>query len=165
MDRLREDAQTSNHCVLVHSELKPPGIAILTNERGLRVEQSDARSRSSTQVRCAPLCREPAREAVDPVPIERGLNLLQVVALDLLGVVELVVVHQLAEALDGGSHLGCGGRARKGRLVTARVEPGGHRSERPDTEARLHALEPNLRGLTESNCLFTLDSERQIRER
>ena len=54
-----------------------------------------------------------ARDAVDAVPVERGAHLVEVVARELLRVVELVVVHQVAEALDGRPHL------RRGRRLPA----------------------------------------------
>jgi hypothetical protein len=77
---------------------------------------------------------EPAGEAVDPVAVERVAHGIQVVAGELLRVVELVVVDQLAEARDGGAHLLDGRRARQLGLVPAGVEAGGHVPEGPDPQ-------------------------------
>ena len=46
-----------------------------------------------------------ARDAVDAVPVERAADRLEVLGRELLRVVELVVVDQVAEPLDRGAHL------------------------------------------------------------
>src|SRR5258705_6879352 len=81
---------------------------------------------------------EAARDAVDAVPVERLLHRFEVLAVQFLRIVELVVVHQVAEPLDGRPHLLDGRRLRQFRLVAAGIEPGGHPAERPDTKTRLH---------------------------
>ena len=75
---------------------------------------------------------QPAREAVDAVAVERLAHLLEVVAVELVRVVELVVVHQVAEAVDRAAHLL--GRRLVGelRLVAAGDEARDHPAERPD---------------------------------
>src|SRR5262245_44992030 len=76
---------------------------------------------------------------VDPVPVQGPAYLVQVLLVELLGIVELVVVHQLSEAGDraGDPH----GRrlARMLGLVAARHEARHHRPEGPDSERGLHA--------------------------
>jgi hypothetical protein len=83
---------------------------------------------------------QPARDAVDPVPVERLAHLVEVVGRELLRVVELVVVDQVAEPLDRGAHPLRGGAAAQLGLVASRVEPGGHVPEGPDAETRPHAV-------------------------
>src|SRR4029077_524181 len=83
-----------------------------------------------------------AGDAIDAVTVERLLDLLEIVAVDLLRVVELVVVHQVAEPLDRGAHPLRGRGAGELRLVAARVEARRHGTERPDAETRLHASSP-----------------------
>src|SRR5262245_23591142 len=79
------------------------------------------------------------RDGVDAVPVERLPHLVEVVPGELLRVVELVVVHQAAEALDGRPDFVRRRGSGQLRLVPAGVEPRRHRSERPDPETRLHA--------------------------
>ena len=50
---------------------------------------------------------EPARDAVDPVAVERLAHLVEVLRRELLRVVELVAVDQVAEPLDCRPHA-CG---------------------------------------------------------
>ena len=77
---------------------------------------------------------EAARDAVDPVPVERVADLVEVRRRELLRVVELVVVDQVAEPLDRRPHLL--GRRLAGQLglVAGRVEAGRHVAEGPDAE-------------------------------
>ena len=77
---------------------------------------------------------EPARDAVDAVPVERLAHLVQVLRRELLRIVELVVVDQVAEPCDRGADPV--GRRLAGELglVAAGVEPGRHVAERPDSE-------------------------------
>jgi hypothetical protein len=77
---------------------------------------------------------EPARDAVDPVAVERLAHLVEVRRCQLLRVVELVVVDQVAEPLDGGADLLRRRLAGELRLVAGRVEAGRHVAERPDSE-------------------------------
>src|SRR3954447_16813755 len=79
-----------------------------------------------------------ACDAVDAVALERLLHLFEVLGRELLRVVELVVVHQVAEPLHSRSHFRRGARSRELGLVPAGIEPGRHRSECPDAQARLH---------------------------
>src|SRR5581483_6880324 len=78
------------------------------------------------------------RDAVDPMTVEGLPNLVQVVRRELPRVVELVVVHEVAESLHRGPYLGHGRGPGQLGLVPAGVEAGGHAAEGPDTEARLH---------------------------
>ncbi len=81
-----------------------------------------------------------AGDAVDVVVAERRLDVADVLVRELLRVVELVAVDQLAEALDGAVHL-LGDRfgvVGVRRLVAARNEARDHRAEGPDAETRLH---------------------------
>src|SRR3954451_5439707 len=79
-----------------------------------------------------------ACDAVDAVAVERLLHLFEVVGRELLRIVELVVVHQVAEPLDSRSHFRRGGRSGELGLVPSGIEPCRHRSECPDAQARLH---------------------------
>jgi len=83
---------------------------------------------------------EPRGDAVDPVAVERSAHLVEVLLGELLRVVELVAVDEVAEPLDGPAHALRGRLARVLRLVAAGDEARDHRSEGPDAEARLHAL-------------------------
>src|SRR5947208_3417245 len=56
----------------------------------------------------------------------------------LLRIVELVVVDQPVEAFDRCAELLDRRDTGEFRLIAARVEPGCHSSERPDSETRLH---------------------------
>ena len=83
-----------------------------------------------------------AGDAVDAVAVERRADLVEVVAAELVGVVELVVVHQVAEAVHRAAHLlGRRLRAVLG-LVADGHEAGDHPAQRPDPEARLHVVSP-----------------------
>ena len=80
-----------------------------------------------------------ARDAIDVVAVERRLDILQVFVRKLVGVVELVPVHQVPQALDRavdllGHRLG---HVIVAGLVAAGHEPGDHRPERPNTKAGL----------------------------
>ncbi len=108
---------------------------------------------------------QPARETVDPMPPKRLLHRRQVLAGELLRIVELVIVHQPAQPRNRRLHLLHRRDPRQLRLIPTRIEPRRHRPKRPNPQRHLHAPDPNLRGSAESNCLFGLDSERQIRER
>ena len=77
---------------------------------------------------------EPARNAVDAVTVERLAHLVQVLRRELLRVVELVVVDQVAEPCNRRPNpVGCRLAGELG-LVAAGVEPGRHVAERPDSE-------------------------------
>ena len=80
---------------------------------------------------------EAARERIDVVIAERVADLVEVLLVELAGVVELVAVDQVAEPVDRPPHALDGRLARPLRLVADRHEPGDHRPERPDPEARL----------------------------
>ena len=82
---------------------------------------------------------EAGAERVDPVPGERRAHLVEIVGRELVGVVELVVVDQVAEARDGAVHLLGGGRVREAGLVADGHEARDHRAEGPDAEAGLDA--------------------------
>ena len=80
-----------------------------------------------------------ARDAVDVVAAERRAHRVEVLGDELLRVVELVAVHQVAEALDGAARP-CRPSARPptaagSRPGTNRVD---HRPEGPDSQTRLH---------------------------
>ena len=72
-----------------------------------------------------------ARDRVDAVPVERGAHVVEVVAVELAGVVELVVVHQVAEPVDGAVHLLRDRLVAPLRLVAAGHEARDHRAEAP----------------------------------
>ena len=77
-------------------------------------------------------------DAVDVVVAERRAHVVEVVGRELVGVVELVAVHQVAEALHRAVHL-LGGRFRGVLgLVAHGDEAGDHRAQRPYAEAGLH---------------------------
>ena len=80
---------------------------------------------------------EPAGDGVDVVPAERFSDLVEVRLVELAGVVELVAVDQVAEAVDGAPHPLDRRLAGPLGLVAGRHEPGHHRPEGPDPEARL----------------------------
>src|SRR5215470_9759874 len=82
---------------------------------------------------------EAGGDAVDVVAVESVANGVEVVRRQLLRVVELVPVDEVAEALDRAAHLLCRRLADPLRLVAAGHEPRDHRSEGPDSETRLHA--------------------------
>src|SRR6478672_3424127 len=103
---------------------------------------SPASSIASRVIRLASARVASSGAAVDAVTVERLLDLLQIVAVDLLRVVELVVVHQVAEPLDRGAHPLRGRGPGELRLVAARVEARRHGTERPDAETRLHSSSP-----------------------
>ena len=100
-----------------------------------------ARRRVGRREPAAPEARvevEPRADRVDPVPVERVAHLVEVVGVELAGIVELVVVDQVAETLDRAAH--ALGRRLAGvvRLVAAGHEARDHRAECPDAEARPH---------------------------
>src|SRR4029450_5995135 len=101
---------------------------------------------------------ETARDAVDAVSVECVPDSFEVLAGELLRVVELVVVDQVAKSFDGCAHLLDGRRARELGLVSARIEPRRHASERPDPETRLHAPTLSLQPFVVGNgaiCVFS----------
>ena len=73
------------------------------------------------------------------MPVERVAHVVEVVGIELAGVVELVVVHQVAEPVDGAAHLVGGRLVRELGLVPDGDEPRDHRAEGPDTKGRLHS--------------------------
>ena len=75
---------------------------------------------------------EAGRDAVDVVLAERVAHLVEVLLVELLRVVELVVVDQVAEPVDGAMHSLGGRLARPLRLVAAGDESRHHRPEGPD---------------------------------
>ena len=86
---------------------------------------------------------QPAREAVDVVPVERVAHLVEVLGGELVRVVELVAVDQVAEPVDRAAD------ALRRRLVAVlglvahRHEAGDHRPEGPDAKTRFHcAVQP-----------------------
>ena len=86
---------------------------------------------------------QPARQAVDVVVgPERLADLVHVLLAQLLRIVELVAVDQVAETVDRPPHPLDRRLPRALRLVAARNEARDHRPERPDAEARLHGAEP-----------------------
>ena len=76
-------------------------------------------------------------DGVDAVPAERLAHVVEVLLGQLLRVVELVVVDQLAQAVDGPLDPPGGGLAGALGLVATRDEPRDHRPEGPDAETRL----------------------------
>jgi len=74
------------------------------------------------------------------VVAERLAHFVEVLLGELLRVVELVAVDEVAEPLDGAPHSLRRRLACVLRLVAAGDEARDHRSEGPDAEARLHAL-------------------------
>ena len=82
---------------------------------------------------------QPGADRRDPVPVERGAHVVQVVGIELAGVVELVVVHQVAEPVDRAVHLVGHRLVRVLGLVPHGDEPRDHRAEGPDTKGRLHS--------------------------
>ena len=80
----------------------------------------------------------PARHAVDVVLAERRAHRVEVRRVELLRVVELVAVDQVAETLDRPPDLVRGRLAGPLRLVARRHEPCRHRPECPDPQTRLH---------------------------
>ena len=90
-----------------------------------RSETTTAEARIEVQAR---------REAVDVVSVQCVADLIQVVLRQLLRIVELVAVDQIAEALDGVANTVDRRLVREVRLVAARDEPRRHRAERPDPE-------------------------------
>src|SRR5438067_27124 len=79
------------------------------------------------------------------MPVERGTHLVEVVAVELTRVVELVVVHQVAEAADRAMHLRGDRLVPPVGLVAAGDEARDHRAERPDAERGLHRSPPRQR--------------------
>ena len=76
-------------------------------------------------------------DRVDAVAVERLADLVEVLLAELLRVVELVVVHEVAEPLDGAAHLLRGRLVAVLGLVAAGHEAGDHRAQRPDPQAHL----------------------------
>ena len=81
-----------------------------------------------------------ARDAVHAVAVERAVHLVELLVRDLLRVVELVVVDEIAEPLDRRTHLL--GRRHPGQLglVAAGIEARSHAAERPDAERCLQGF-------------------------
>src|SRR5207248_3948099 len=92
--------------------------------------------------------------AVDVVLAERLAHLVEVVLAEFLRIVELVAVHQIAEALDRPRDLLCGRLLHVVvvRLIAHRDEARDHRAEGPDSEACLHHCPSN--SMTE--CFWAL---------
>jgi hypothetical protein len=88
---------------------------------------------------------EAGRDAVDAVAVEGRPDLVDILLGELLGVVELVVVDQIAQPPDCAPHAVGGRFPRPLRLVAAGDEAGDHRPEGPDAEARLHSAALRLR--------------------
>src|SRR4029079_10656218 len=109
---------------------------------------------------------QPPREAVHVVvAAQRLADRVRVFLVQLLRIVELVAVDQVAEAVDRAPHPLDRRLTRVLGLGAARGEAGDHRAERPDSEARLHAPEPIARGdrrfqLTNANRSGSLSSDR-----
>ena len=80
------------------------------------------------------------RHAVHVVPVECVADLVQVVLVQLLRVVKLVAVDQVAEPLDSSAHPHGRRLARVLRLVAAGNEARHHRAERPDAEAGFQSV-------------------------
>src|SRR5689334_23359371 len=84
----------------------------------------------------------PGGDRVDAVPRQRRAHVVEVVAVELLRIVELVVVDVALEPGDGSRHtLGCR-LPRVLRLIATRDEAGDHRAESPDAETGLHESTP-----------------------
>jgi hypothetical protein len=79
-------------------------------------------------------------QAVDPVPVERRADLVEVVPAELLRVVELVVVHQVAEAFDGAVDLLRRRLLTVLGLVADGHEAGDHPAQRPDAQRGLQPI-------------------------
>src|SRR4051794_13225646 len=82
-------------------------------------------------------------DRIDAVPAECRPYVVEVFAIQLARIVELVVVHEVAEPLDGAMHLLCDRLVPMLRLVAAGNEARHHRAERPDTERSLHGVSPS----------------------
>ncbi len=98
---------------------------------------------------------QPARDAVDVVAVQRRADLREVVRRELIGVMKLVPVDQLAQPLDGavdlvGHRLGV--VAVLG-LIAAGHKAGDHRPEGPDAEARLHRFSLSAERITTKHTL------------
>jgi hypothetical protein len=88
------------------------------------------------------------RDGIDAVAVERRPHVVQVLLGELLRIMELVVVHQVAEALDSSAHaLHCRLAGALG-LVPTGHEAGDHRPEGPDAERGLHGQTTDLNGAT-----------------
>ena len=124
----------------VRSELAREIDCLLRQAQRLRARRVVRRREAA--LREARVEMETARDAVDAVAVERLLHLLEVVGRELLRVVELVVVHQVAETLDCRPHLRRSARTCEVGLVPAGIEPRRHRPECPDAQARLHVSLP-----------------------
>ena len=81
---------------------------------------------------------QPGRDAVDVVLAERVTHLVEVLLPELLRVVELVAVDQVAEPVHGAANPLGRGLVRPLRLVAGGDESRHHRPEGPDPEAGLH---------------------------
>src|SRR5205823_6671263 len=81
---------------------------------------------------------EASRECVDVMTVQGRPHLVEVVGRQLLRVVKLVTVDQVAETLDRSANAVGGRLARELGLVARRDEPRSHRAERPDSEWGLH---------------------------
>jgi hypothetical protein len=80
------------------------------------------------------------RQAVDLVAVERGAHVVEVLGVELLRVVELVGVHEVAEARHRAADLLRGRLRAVHGLVAARHEAGDHPTQRPDAERGLQAI-------------------------
>src|SRR5262249_3963484 len=97
---------------------------------------------------------ETGRDAVDAVPAEGAAHVVQVPGRQLLRIVELVVVDQVAQPFDGATDLLRGRLRRVLGLVAARYEAGDHRAHRPDAEAGLHRSSPSFGVVPASTSLL-----------
>ena len=82
---------------------------------------------------------EAARDAVDPVTVEHVAHSVDVLRRQLLRIVELVVVDQVAQPVDRATHSVDRRFAPVVRLIAARDEARHHRPEGPDSKRCLHA--------------------------
>src|SRR4051812_37819455 len=78
-------------------------------------------------------------DRVDVVAVERLAHVVEQLLVELAGVVELVPVDQIAEALNRAADLRGHRLVRVVGLIAARHEPRDHRAQRPDAEAGLQS--------------------------
>ncbi len=95
---------------------------------------------------------QPGADRRDAVAVERVAHLVEVVRVELARIVELVVVHQVAEPLHRTPHLHRDRLVRVLRLVAARDEARDHGTERPDAEGRPHVSVPPAPGAAARWC-------------
>ena len=127
-----------------------PARSIASLRQAQRLRARRVVGRREAALREARVEMEAARDAVDAVAVERLLHLLEVVGRELLRVVELVVVHQVAEPLDCRPHLLRGARTCEVGLVAAGIEPRRHRRRMPRCPGSSSCLAPLVgRSLTD----------------